>query len=102
MKLELEPADIQAITHAITSEVVKALKPLMKGKEEDTIFTMEGLCHYLQVEPDWIYKRTGRKEIPHIKAGGLLRFRKRDIDKWLDTCQTPAVNSLSGSLKRVK
>lgn len=103
MKLELEQADIQAIAQAVTSEMVKVFKPLLNGKgEEDTIFTLERLCEYLNVEPDWIYKRTARKEIPYIKAGGLLRFRKRDIDKWLDTCKTPAVNPLSARLKRVK
>lgn len=103
MKLEFELADIQAIAQAVTSEVVKAIRPLMDNKgEADTIFTVEDLCRYLQAEPDWIYKRTARKEIPYIKAGGLLRFRKRDIDKWLDTCKTPAVNPLTARLKRVK
>lgn len=103
MKLELEQEDIQAIAQAVTSEMMKAFKPLLNGKgTEDTIFTLERLCEYLNVESDWIYKRTARKEIPYIKAGGLLRFRKLDIDKWLDTCKTPAVNPLSARLKRVK
>jgi len=103
MKLELEQIDIQAMVQAMTAEVVKALKPLLNGKgEDDTIFTIEGLCEYLQVEPDWLYKRTARKEISYIKVGGLLRFRKRDFDKWIDTCQTPAVNPLSSRLKKVK
>ncbi len=103
MKAILEQEDVQAIAREITIEVMKALKPLLNSKvEEDTIFTVEGLCQYLRAEPDWIYKRTARKEIPHIKVGGLLRFRKRDIDKWLETCKTPAVNPLSGLLKRIK
>ncbi len=103
MKLELEQADIQSIARDVTAEVIKALKPLMNGKGEgDRLLSVEDLCTYLHAEQDWIYKRTARKEIPYIKAGGLLRFRKKDIDSWLDTCKTPAVNPLSGPLKRIK
>lgn len=103
MKLELEQADIQAIAQTMTAEVVKALKPLLNGKgEENTILTVEGLCEYLHVEPDWIYKRTARKEIPYIKAGGFLRFSKKDIDYWLESRKTPAINPLSARLKRIK
>lgn len=103
MKLELEQADIQAIAQAVIAETMKALKPMLDGRQsEDVMFTLEALCQYLHVEPDWVYKRTARKEIPCIKAGGLLRFRKKDIDRWLESCKTPAVNPLSARLKRVK
>lgn len=103
MKLELEQSDVQVIVQAVTAEVMKALKPLLGGNgEADIVFTVDGLCTYLQAEPDWIYKRTARKEIPYIKVGGLLRFHKRDIDKWLETHKTPVVNPLSVRLKRVK
>ncbi len=103
MKLDFEQADIQAIVQALTPEMVKAIKPLLNGKgEEDTIFTIEGLCQYLKVEPAWIYKRTALKEIPYIKVRGLLRFRKRDIDRWLETWKVPAVNALSVCLKKIK
>lgn len=103
MKLELESADIQAIVLATTTEVVKALKPLLNSKiDGDTIFNIESLCEYLHVEQDWIYKRTARKEIPYIKVGGLLRFRKKNIDKWLESCMTPAVNPLSNRLNGIK
>ncbi len=41
----------------------------------------------------WIYERTHLKEIPYKKVKGVLLFRKKDIDKWLDTHNVPAVDA---------
>jgi excisionase family DNA binding protein len=48
------------------------------------LFFDDRLAEYLTVSKQWIYERSHLKEIPHIKKQGLLRFRKREIDKWLD------------------
>ena len=103
MKLELEQADIQAIAQAMTAEVVKALKPLLNGKgEEDTICTVKSLAKYLEVSEKWVYERVQFKEIPYFKLGGNVRFNKKDIDRWIETLKTPAVNPLSRPLKAIK
>lgn len=84
MKLELEQADIQAIARDVTSEVLKALMPILDGKgAKDAIFTIEDLCEYLHVEKGWVYQQVHSKTIPYLKAGKHLRFRKTDIDKYL-------------------
>jgi len=41
-------------------------------------------------------------EIPYLKIGGQLRFRKKDIDKWLDTYNVPAVSTPGVILKVIK
>lgn len=103
MRLDLEVSEIQAIAREITAEVIKALKPLMNGKvEEDTIFTVKTLALYLGVSEKWVYERVQHKEIPYLKIGGNDRFRKSDIDRWIETLRTPAVNPLSAPLKRIK
>lgn len=103
MKLELEQADILAIAQAMSAEVVKALKPLLNGKgEEDTICTVKGLAKYLEVSEKWVYERVQFKEIPYFKLGGNVRFNKKDIDRWIETLKTPAVNPLSRPLKAIK
>ncbi|OPX95181.1 MAG: Helix-turn-helix domain protein [Syntrophorhabdus sp. PtaB.Bin006] len=103
MKTELEPEDIQTIAE----RVVELLKPYLSGKEErqtgDTIFDVPMLCDYLHVTPKWIHERTHLKEIPHFKLSNKqLRFRKKDIDKWLESCKTPAINDFRGKLKILK
>ncbi|MFC1607134.1 helix-turn-helix domain-containing protein [Candidatus Latescibacterota bacterium] len=49
----------------------------------DTLFDIHSLSDYLLMSTKWIYTRTSRKEIPHYKIGGALRFRKNEIDKWI-------------------
>jgi len=103
LKLELEQADIQSIVQALTAEVVKALKPLVNSKGEgDIVFTVKTLAKSLEVSEKWIYERVQFKEIPYFKLGGNVRFSKKDIDRWIETQKTPAVNPLSRPLKAIK
>ncbi len=88
----------------IVQEVFKAIKPhLYKGgAEDDTLYNVQTLSEWLGVSPQWVYERIHLKEIPFIKMGKFPRFRKTDIDHWLDSQRVSAVNSLSKRLKLVK
>ena len=102
MKTEFETQDIEAIA----LRVAELLKPLLSGngrhEAEDTIFDVKGLCDYLHASDKWIYERTHLKAIPHLKVNGLLRFRKRDIDKWLNSFNVPAANTSERILRALK
>jgi predicted DNA-binding transcriptional regulator AlpA len=102
MKTLFEQEDIQGIA----SEVIERLKPFLNGKgetrAEDIILDVPGLTEYLHVTSKWIHERTHLKEIPFIKLSNKqLRFKKKDIDKWLDSLKTPAVNLYTGKIKVV-
>ena len=43
--------------------------------------TINGLSAYLNIKPKTLYARIG--EIPHYKVGRLVRFRKDEIDAWM-------------------
>ncbi|NIS15702.1 MAG: helix-turn-helix domain-containing protein [Aliifodinibius sp.] len=45
---------------------------------------MQEIAEYLGVKESTIYKWTHEEYIPHIKLGKFLRFKTRDIDKWID------------------
>ncbi len=85
MKTTLEPEDIQAIASA----VLEALRPLLsangKHHAEETIFTPKTLAKYLGVPLSWVYKQTFLKTIPFSKTGKYIRFKRTDIDKWIET-----------------
>lgn len=102
MRTELESQDIEAIT----LRVVELLKPLLSGngrhEAEDIIFDVKCLCDHLHVSDKWVYERTHLKEIPHLKVNGLLRFRKKEIDKWLNSFNVPAVNTPERILRAVR
>jgi excisionase family DNA binding protein len=102
LKAELNIIDTQKLAEELSKAVIKALKPLLKDREGDTLFTVKGLAKYLEVSEKWVYERVQFKEIPYCKVGGNLRFKRSAIDDWLETLKTPPVNPLSGPLKMVK
>jgi excisionase family DNA binding protein len=53
--------------------------------EEERIMTVEELASYLQVDSSRMYKQTSLGTIPYLKSGKYLRFRKKDIDKWMES-----------------
>ncbi len=106
MKAELN-IDTAELEENVVQKVVTALKPLLREKAgEDALaalLSVKGLAGHLSVSEKWIYERVQFKEIPHYKVGGNLRFKRSEIDRWLDEkCKTPAVNPLSGALKIIK
>lgn len=101
MKTELEIQEIEAIA----DKVIEKLKPIISSHdkyEDDIIFDVDGLADYLKVSKSWIYERTHLKEIPHLKIDGQLRFRKKDIDKWLRSYNIPAISTPERILKATR
>ncbi len=45
---------------------------------------VDQIAEYLGIKKSSIYSKVERKEIPHYKVGNLLRFRKSDIDAWME------------------
>jgi excisionase family DNA binding protein len=89
--------DTQELVRQITQEVIKAITPLLrKGTAgEDLLFTVKTLAKYLAVSDQWVYERVHSREIPFIKVGKFPRFRKSDIDRWLETLKTSPIHVLS-------
>ena len=88
MRSTLEADDIQAITDSIFIR----LKPLISNNptQTDELMDIDQLCEYLKVTRQWVYERTHLYEIPFIKLSNkVLRFKRKEIDKWLDTRKTP-------------
>lgn len=48
----------------------------------DSYLTIDDLSSYLGIKPKTLYARV--KEIPHYKIGRLIRFRKEDVDAWME------------------
>jgi hypothetical protein len=106
MKAELRFSE--EFVDQIADQLIERLKPMIhysgngNHNAEDIIFDIKGLSEYLHVTPKWIHERTHLKNIPFYKLSNKqLRFRKSDIDKWLDSLKTPTVNQFTGRLKVV-
>ena len=44
--------------------------------------TIQGVSQYLGIKPKTLYARV--KEIPHYKIGRLIRFKREDVDAWME------------------
>lgn len=59
---------------------------------DETFLTTEEVLEYLQVNLRTVYRLIKAGKIPAVRVGRQWRFRKRDIDVWLDS-QRPRAGS---------
>lgn len=53
---------------------------------QDEILTPQGAASFLKVTVPSIYQRVARRELSYIKMGRLLRFKKSDLQAYIDSC----------------
>jgi excisionase family DNA binding protein len=50
----------------------------------DSLWTVKESAEYLGISSSTVYRYTTRNVLPHIRKGFGLRFRKSDLDDWLE------------------
>jgi excisionase family DNA binding protein len=65
---------------------------------EEDVFTVPELAHYLRMKPITIYKHVAGGKLPGFKVGSQWRFKKQTIDLWIETQEK--VNYKERSVKR--
>lgn len=67
-----------------------------KSETNNEILDINGIVKYTKLSKKTIYKLTSQNSIPFIKRNNkkksTLLFRKKEIDKWLDTYKIPVLN----------
>lgn len=103
MKAELF-INTDELREQITQDVIRALKPFLngRGEDDDSLFDKKGLAQYLNMSESWVSEQTRLRKIPFHKVGGDNRYRKRDIDRWLDSHKSLPVTPLPTGAKIVK
>lgn len=48
-----------------------------------TLWKPEDVANYLQVSVQSVYRWASQEKIPHLKAGGSLRFDPKDVQDWV-------------------
>jgi excisionase family DNA binding protein len=58
----------------------------MSPSSTSDILTPDDVAAWLRVSVKWLYDHTSRSKpiVPHLKLGGHLRFRRGDVERWLD------------------
>lgn len=55
-----------------------------EGIVQTDILTVKELAEYLKLNEKTAYRLAARKDIPGFKIGGSWRFRKSEIDAWIE------------------
>ncbi len=95
MKLNLEQEDLKLIAKDVAETLKHLLKNNKKSGDTDIVFDVKGLAGYLKVDKSWVYNQVHLKTIPYFKCGKYNRFKKSNIDKWIDSETIQAVPALS-------
>src|SRR5687767_16037784 len=67
---------------------------------EEGFLTTEEVLEYLQVNLRTVYRLIKAGRIPAIRVGRQWRFRKRDIDAWLESQRPRAVRPAAATPAR--
>lgn len=54
------------------------------------------VADWLGVAPKWVYRHAGPDSpdgIPHYRVGGHLRFRRSEIEAWLESRRREPINA---------
>ena len=70
---------------------MKRVTPMMQNFSE--IMTLEETAKYLKIGKSTLYKMAREGKIPAVKIANQWRFRKEDIDKWLQEIRNKKVLS---------
>jgi excisionase family DNA binding protein len=62
----------------------------MSDGTTDRIFTPVEAADYLRLARQTLYNMVSQGEIPFLKAGRALRFRKSELDAWLESSAAKA------------
>lgn len=54
----------------------------------DEILTMKEVAKYLKLADKTAYRLAAEGKLPGFKVGGSWRFKKQDIDNWIETSKT--------------
>ena len=70
---------------------------MSSSAKTDRLWSVRDVADYLRIPVSSVYKMTGpkaRMRIPHVRISGRLRFRKLDIDRWLDLLAVSNLDTL--------
>lgn len=98
MVIQIDNTDIERIAAAVCSMLVSGGAT---GKQTASpIMDVDELSVMLKVQPSWVYKQIQFKSIPHFHAGKYPRFKRHEIDEWIQEQSIPCTTAPYPKLKK--
>ncbi|WIY53919.1 helix-turn-helix domain-containing protein [Devosia sp. YIM 151766] len=64
--------------------------------QTESAMTVRDVAGYLNVDEKTVYRLAKRGELPGFKVAGSWRFKRADLDAWIDQQKQVAQNSSEG------
>ena len=64
------------------------------GVTEERLLTARDVASFLGVHENYVYARAASGEIPSYKFGSVRRFRRHDIDAWLESSRSTGASRM--------
>jgi excisionase family DNA binding protein len=74
-------------------------------RREREFLTIDELSEYLNLKRSTLYSLVESGELPHYRVGRLVRFKRDDIDQWMEAHRKEAIDTKKraiGILKAVR
>lgn len=79
---------LQELLQPIVEKSVRSVLSefILSDKKSDpaTFLNAKQAAEFLQLSINTVYSKTSKKEIPHIKRGKKLVFKRADLEEWLN------------------
>ena len=74
----------------------------VEGKSLREFLTIDEVSECLGIKKSSLYGKVERKQIPYYKIGHLLRFKRSEIDSWVEKLKSEPVDPKKEAKKRVR
>ena len=76
-------SELENLIHSCVRNVLSEQKNQAETEPKNKILSIQEAMVYLNLAKQTLYGFTSKNEIPFIKRGKKLYFRKDDLEKWL-------------------
>jgi excisionase family DNA binding protein len=59
----------------------------------EALFTIQSLADFLQIDQKTVYRMAQAGELPGFKVRHQWRFKRTDIDLWIESCKRTSTGS---------
>jgi excisionase family DNA binding protein len=64
--------------------------------------SIKDLSEYLGIKPKTLYSWVSKGVLPHYRMQGVIRFKRKDIDKWIEACKRTGVDIINLKIREIE
>jgi excisionase family DNA binding protein len=57
---------------------------LHEARSVDPLLTADEVASLMRVTRSWVYAETRRNDLPHLRLGRYVRYRRSAIEQWME------------------